>query len=241
MAGEQHVRAADRPGLGVEFLAEDLQGRLGVEVAHVGLGDRKHPAGAAGRVIQGPNGAGPAQHVVILMQQQVHHQPDDLAGGEVLPGGLVAGLREAPDQLLEDVAHGDVGDGGRGDVKVGELSDDGVEQPGLVEPLDVLLEAVLHQHVGGAGREPRDVGAEVGGDVLGVVEQPSEVQRRGVIEGDARYSLQHLGPVVEALALQVGVLREYRRLRRRERGVEPSQDGQRQDHPPILVGLVVPA
>ena len=37
-------------GLGVQLLAEDLEPRVRVQLAQVVLGDREHPAGAAGRV-----------------------------------------------------------------------------------------------------------------------------------------------------------------------------------------------
>ena len=81
--------------------------------------------------------------VVVLDEQQVHHQPDDLAGREVLARRLVGEFREPPDQLLEDVAHLQVGDGVGVQVDVGELADDQVEEVRLVQPGDLGVEVEL--------------------------------------------------------------------------------------------------
>ena len=68
--------------------------------------------------------------LVVLGEQQVDHEADDLAGREVLPGGLVGQLREAPDQLLVEVAHLEVRDGVGMQVDVGESRNDQVEKVG---------------------------------------------------------------------------------------------------------------
>ena len=129
LALEHHVGAADRVGLGVQLLAEDLEPCLGVEVAQVVLGDRQHAAGAAGRVAQRLDDARLGEDVVVVVdEQQVHHQPDDLARREVLAGGLVGELREPADQLLVEVAHLDVRHRLGVQVDLGELADDLVEQ-----------------------------------------------------------------------------------------------------------------
>jgi len=67
------------------------------------------------------------QHVLVGHQQQVHHQPDDVARGEVLAGGLIGLFGETPDQLLVEVAHSGVRHGCRQQVEVGELRQDEVE------------------------------------------------------------------------------------------------------------------
>ncbi len=94
---EQHVRAAHRVGLGVKLLPVDLQAGVRVALAQVLLGDREHPAGAARRVEHGLHRAGLAEQVVVLDEEEVHHQLDHLARREVLAGGLVGELGEAAD------------------------------------------------------------------------------------------------------------------------------------------------
>ena len=128
LALQHHVRAADGVGLGVQLLAEDLEPRVGVQVAQVVLGDREHPARAAGRVEERPHDPALAKQLVVLDEEEVDHQPDDLARREVLAGRLVRELREAADELLVEVAHLQVGDDVRVEVDLGELRDDEVEE-----------------------------------------------------------------------------------------------------------------
>ena len=62
------------------------------------------------------------EDLVVLGEEQVDHEPDDLAGREVLPGRLVGEFGEPPDQLLVEVAHLQVGDDVGVQVDVGELA-----------------------------------------------------------------------------------------------------------------------
>ena len=160
LALEHHVGAADGVGLGVQLLAEDLQPRLRVELAQVVLGDREHAAGAAGRVAERLDDARLGEDVVVVVdEQQVDHQPDDLARREVLTGGLVRELGEPPDQLLVEVAHLDVRHGLGVQVDVGELADDQVEEVGPAQPVDLDVEVELVDDVPGRLGEAGDVEA----------------------------------------------------------------------------------
>ena len=94
------IRAADRVGLLVQLLAGDAERGVRVQLAEPLLGGVEHAAGAAGRVEHGLHDAGFGQ-VRLVGEQQVHHQANDLARGEVLTGGLVGQLGESADQLLE--------------------------------------------------------------------------------------------------------------------------------------------
>ena len=84
---------------GDELLDVRLLLRRGGAVEQVFLGHRQHAARAAGRVVDGevPVGDGDVE--------QLHHQADDFARGEVLSGLFAALFREAPQQFLVDVAH----------------------------------------------------------------------------------------------------------------------------------------
>jgi len=53
---------------------------------------------------------------------------------------LVRELREARDQIFEEIAHLEVGDGIGMRVDLGEPVEDLVEQSGVVEPLEVIRE-----------------------------------------------------------------------------------------------------
>ena len=140
---------------GDEFLDAFLFLRRGGAVEQVLLGDGQHAARAAGRVVDGevPVGDGNVQ--------QLDHQPDDLARGEVFPGLLAALFREAPEQFLVDVAHLQAGELVRAEfeflvlvqdrgepVVLHHLADGGAVVEVLDDVVNVLGEAV-------------DVGAEV--------------------------------------------------------------------------------
>jgi hypothetical protein len=157
LALEHHVRATDGVGLLVQLLPEDLEPRLRVELPEVVLGHGEHPAGPAGGVEERLDDPRFPEHLVVLDEEQVDHEPDHLARGEVLSGRLVRELRELPDELLVQVAHLHVRDDVRMQVDLRELRDDEVEQVRAFEPGDLGIEAELVDHVAGARREPRDV------------------------------------------------------------------------------------
>ena len=121
----------------------------------------------------------------------------------MLTGGLVGELGEAPDQLLVEVAHLQVGDRVGVKVDVGEPRDDQVEQVGPLQPGDLDVEVELLEDVPGRRREPGDVAAQVAGDMGGVLEQPVEVERGDVVEGLAGNGAEHRLDVLDALALEL--------------------------------------
>ena len=207
---------------------------FGVQVVHVLLGGGQHAAGAAGGVEHRPYRGRASEGLLVLGEQDVHHQLDDLARGEVFTGGLVLHFGEAPQQLFEDVAHRVVRYDLRVQVDVGELGDHLVEQAGLVEGVDAFGEAVLVEHVRGVGGEPRDVGAEVLADVARVVEQVDKVQRGGVVERRACDAEQDRVDVGD-LALQRLRLRDHVGLGRLQHAVEAAQHHERQDELAELV------
>ena len=172
----QHVRGGGGEGALVVVLAVDEEPRLRVVVAQVVLRLGQHAAGAAGRVEQGTRRAGGREQVVVVDEQDVHHQPDHLARREVVASGLVCQLVEAADQILEDEAHLLVGYPVRVQVDVGELRNHEVEDVRLVHLLDLVLELEVLEDVAHIGREALDVADEVPGDVVRVALQPVEIE-----------------------------------------------------------------
>ena len=234
LALDEHVGAADGPGLGVELLAVDLQMGLGVELGKVVLGGRQHAAGAAGGVVHGPYGGLTGECLLVLGEEDVDHEADDLARGEVLTRGLVLHLREPTEQLLKDVAHRVVGHLGRVQVDVGELGDDLVEQPGLVEGFDLLSKPVLLQDRGGVAGEPCDVGKQVALDVLVVVQQTGERQWAGVVERRAGDPLQDRVDIPDLPFERSGTVDDLL-LGGLQDTVEAAKDDEGQDELPELV------
>ena len=124
-------------------------------------------------------------------EEQVDHQADDLARGEVVAGLLVAGLIEAPDKFLEDVAHLDVGHLVRVQVDLAELGDEEIQAVRLVELGDVLLKAEMVDDLAGAAGEALDVVGQVGGDVVGIALELLEGEAAGVVEGLPGHPVQN--------------------------------------------------
>ncbi len=145
-------------------------------------GDRKHPAGARGRVIDRAHHTGPGQRRVVLDEQQVDHQSDHLARREVLAGRLVGQLREFADQLLEGQAHVVVVDLARMQIDAGELFGHPVEQPGLGEAVDLDVELEALKDVADGRRERLNISEQILADMIRVAHQPAHVHGRGVEE-----------------------------------------------------------
>jgi hypothetical protein len=158
----------------------------------------------------------------------------------VLPGGLVGELREAADQLLVDVAHLQVGDGVGVEIDVAEFRDHLVEEASLVEPRNLGPEVELIDNIAGGHGEAADVGEEVGGHILRVIEQATEGQRRGVVELLAGDSTEDRVHVLDP-PRQLCRLGEDSLLGRLEDAVEASDDRERQDDLAVLGLLVVAA
>ena len=182
MAFDQEVRRGHRVGARVVVLPKHLHGSLLVVGSDPVLGFRQHAAGAAGRVADGHDHAGLRQHLRVGLQQQVHHQLNHLARGEVIARCLVGGFVEAPDQVFEHQPHGDVVDPVRMKVDLAELGDDLVEPVGLFQFLDLFLELEAFEDFADVFGEPVDVIGEMPGDIIGISLELGEVKLAVIVE-----------------------------------------------------------
>ena len=237
LALDQHVRPADRPGVVVPVLPVEVRKCLAVVLAQVVLGDREHAARPARGVVDRLDLVARAE-VRLGREQEADHQPDHLARREVLPGLLVRLLGADADELLEHVPHRHVVDALRREVDVRELLDDLVEQVPLVHARDVLVEPEALHDLEDVVREVPNVAAEVLRDVVRVVEQPREVEPRGVVERPPRGALELLATDVRAVAGVRSVGGEHRLLRLGEHAVEAPEHGEGEDDLAVLVALV---
>ena len=174
----------------------------------------------------------------VRREQQVDHQPDDLARREVVAGGLVRGFIEPPDQVLEDQAHLVVRHRVGVQVDLGELADHQEQPVGFVQLGDLLLELEILEDLAGLGGERLDVVGQVLGDLVRVALQLLEIELAGVVERVAGDPVQDRLEVLDAAAFQRRVLLQHLRLGRLQHAVQPAQDGQRQDHPAVLRRLI---
>jgi hypothetical protein len=120
--------------------------------------------------------------------------------GEVFAGGLVREFGEFADELLEHRAHLRVAHHVRVQVDVGELLGDEIQEAGLAQPVDLGVEVEALEDVAHCRRERLHVGAQVLGDVHLVAHQPLHVQRRRVVEQQARRAQE------EWLGIEAGLL-----------------------------------
>ena len=127
----------------------------GGAVEQVFLGHGQHAAGAAGGVVDGDVPVGDGNF------QQLDHEPDDLARGEVFSGLLAALFREAPQQFLVDVAHLQTGELVRAKLQFLVLIQDRGEPVVLHHRADGGAVVEVLDDVVNVLREAVDVGAEV--------------------------------------------------------------------------------
>ena len=154
---------------------------------------------------------------------------------------LVRLLGADADELLEHVPHLHVVDAFGREVDVRELLDDLVEEVPLVHARDLLVEPEALHDLEDVVREVPDVAAEVLRDVVWVVEQPREVEPRGVVERPPGGALELLATDVRAVAGVRSVGGEHRLLRLGEHAVEAPEHGEGEDDLAVLVALVGPS
>ena len=244
LALDQHVGLAHRPSFVVPVLAVKVRAGVAVEVTDVLLGHREHAAGAAGGVVDGLDHIALGQ-IPLRGQQQVDHQLDHLAGGEVLPGLFVGLFRADPDQLLEHITHLHLIDP-LGRKVYPRKSLDHLEEDVLLRHVgDLLTELELLHDGADVGGEAVDVAIQIWCEVVGVVQQrvdlfarQGELHARQVVEAVAGDLLQAclldtLGPGLQRLEFFKDGLPG-----RLQQALEAAQHRQREDDLAVLVALV---
>ena len=151
----------------------------------------------------------------------------------------VVGFGELADQFFEDVAHVMVADHLRVQVDSGELLDDQIQPVGLGEVANEVGHAKAVEDITHVGREPLDVVDQVVSHPLGIAHQGRERPPRRVVERQLELGFKHDGGV-DLARLNLFVLGKHLVLGRFEDAVQAAQDGERQNHVAVLVGLIRP-
>jgi len=166
-------------------------------------GDGEHSARAAGGVVDGADDAFLRQDVIVGVEQDVDHELDDFAWGEVVAGLFVGSFVELADEFFEDQAHLVVGNSIRVQVHGGELGNDQEQAVGVLQLGDVIFEAEVLENGAHVGRVAADVFEEVGSDVVGIALEAFEVQLAGVVETLAgSFAEERIGGLVIPLLLR---------------------------------------
>ncbi len=239
LALDQHVAFADGPGLVVPILPVEVRVGVFVELLDVVLRDREHAARAARRIVDRLHDVALAE-ILLGRKEQIHHESDDFARREMFSGLFVRLLRPDPDELLEDVAHLRVVHalGGEIDLRIDEGLDDLEEDVLLGHGGDLLAELEAVDDGLDVRREVVDVPVEVWRKLVGIVEEPRQIEPREIVELALRDRGELRADDRLGLRLDLFVLGEDRSLCRREDAVEPPQDGKRQDDLAVFVPFV---
>jgi len=169
-AFEQHVRLADRVGLGVDLLpvevAADLEAALLRDRRERLLGYREYAARAAGVIVE-QVGAG-LEIGLDWQEDKVRHQAHRVARRPVLARLFIVLFVELADQFLEDRTHRVVVDARRREIDLGieELVDQRTDGVGLGQRLELIAELEVLDDVLNIGRESVEVVLEVGEQLL---------------------------------------------------------------------------
>ena len=218
-------------------LAEDGEACAGVVLVEPLAGHGEHAAGAGGGVVDGAYDAGGGEGVAVFCKDEVDHEADDFARGEVVAGCLVGLLGELADELFKDGAHGFVRDDVGVEIDLRELLGDEVEEVGLRQAGDLRGELEAVEDVFDVGGEAVEVASEVGGDVVLVVLDGFEVQGRGVVKGGAGGSdevgIEGGGGVLALLSLLEDGL-----LLWSEDAVHTAKNGEGEDDLAVLVRFI---
>lgn len=238
---DEHVSLGDGIRLRVELLPEAGQVGVGRNVMQPLRQAAQHLAGAHRHVIGGLGAAALADVILFRGDQQLGHQVDDVARGEVRSGLLVIALGELADQLLKDIAHirGSDALGAHIALRGGKLlqhhkehlaADHRAHLIGKLEVLDNVLDVV---------GEALQVVVEVAFQIVRVAEQPAEGEAAGVVEAvtgglaeDAIPRFAHNAARIQRLCHRNNLV-----LGGQQRVIKTLEHGHGQNHLPILVRL----
>ena len=253
---QQQVGLADRVGLGVDLLPEEV-GRhllpvLGGKLLQGLLGQRQHASGAARPIVEQVS---PRLDLVgDGEEQQPRHERHRVARGPVLAGLFVVLLVEPAHELLEHRAHAVVVEswmayravgvhhriGAQVDVRGGELLDERAQGVGPGEPGDLVseLEAIEDVlHVRGKSVEVR---FEVGPQLLAAraSSQVAQGELRRVVERLSRCCSQCFVLVDDARRVERSLHVQHRLLGVLQDGIEAPQHGHGEDDVAVLAAYV---
>ncbi len=189
---DQHVGSGGGERALVVVLAVYIKPRPRVVLAQVVLGLGEHPARAASRVQELPHGARCRKQVIVVDEQDIHHQTDDLAGGEMVAGCLIGQFVESANQIFEDQSHLLVWNIVRMQIHLTKLGDDKIEDVRLAHLLDLCFELEEVEDGVDVGGESFNVAHKVLVNVVRVALEFFKIEWRMIMESLTGSPVQHL-------------------------------------------------
>ena len=117
------------------------------------------------------------QRVVVLDEEEVDHEADHFARGEVFARRRIGGFGKLADQLLEHQTHLGVAHHLGVQVDLGELLGDEVKKISLLKAFDLPVKLEALEDLSHRWGERLDVAAQVFADVVLIAHQPLHVER----------------------------------------------------------------
>ena len=164
---DHQVGTANGEGFRVVFLSEQFDVGLVVFFQNSVFRFRENTAGAAGGIVDFDDFSGFID-VFFTGEKQLDHQLDDFAGREMIPGFFVGLFVETPDQILENVAHRDIGNTLGMKIDIGDRFDDFVQAIRFIQLVDFFFEFEFFQDVARPRRESGYEILQVRIDMIGV-------------------------------------------------------------------------
>ncbi len=199
------------------------------------LGKGEHAAGAGGGVVKRTDDVFLVQDGVLLGEEKVDQQSDRVARRVVVTGGLVRGLVELADDVLERVPHVGVGHYIGVQVDGRERLHDLAQETSLLQRDDLLFEVEVLEHID-IGGEPVDVVDEIVFEPVRVLQKVGEAVLRGVIERPASLLLD-LDPEPVRVLVCRSQVSDGLEVRLQD-AVEAPKDRERENHVSVLVRAV---
>ncbi len=240
LAFDEHVRLADGVGLGIEFLPIHDEARIGIQAGEMFARHAQHAAGAGSRIVDGTHHARLGQGFVVLDEEEIDHEPDDFARGEVFAGGLVGEFGELADEFLEHRAHLGIADDVGMEINIGELLGNEIEQSCFGEAINLGVELEALKDVAHGGRKCLHVSAKVFGDMILIAHELLQVEGRGVVkELVGFFEQERFGVHLGSGAL--GEFGQHSGLGGFEHAIQPTQHRERENDLGVIGLLVVAA
>ena len=202
------------------------------------LGNRKHTARSAGRVINRLDNIVTRKNVVIITEKDIDHQADNFSRRIVLPGVLVMSLGKAADNFFKDIAHFNIGN--HIGVQIGfrrcELLDYDIQNALVSHCGNVTVKLELFDNVPDVFGKALQVRPEIRLDMIRIIKKPLKSILACVIERmPRRFTKKH---VFHLKSLYLVVFFEYCVLCVGKNAVKTADNRQRQNHFAIFVRLI---
>ena len=166
------IGLADGIGLFVEFLPINFDERIFVKFCRFFDSGGQHPTRACRRIVQLCHKGGVTNFLHVRVKEDRHHEPNYLAGREMLTGCFIGHLRETANQILENISHLIIAHSFRRKVNiVHKFLNDQIQQIRLVQTVNLSVYIKGLQYRAGIFRKALDIVNQIVPNQHGIIGQ----------------------------------------------------------------------